>query len=368
MNKILLVFALLAAFAGIAAAQDPASGPDPVAPKDAIAPRAGVTIYGRLDMGLVVDSGPAGRSVRLTGGVAKGNDLGFKGSEDLGGGYRAGFVAETGYCADSTTSSGSGTTSPPYCTGSNFMGRGTHVDLYGPFGGINVGRQYPVGHSYLMLVDPFGGGTAGQVLNLADVSGPYVSNAIRYMAPTLGGFNFAVELGLGEPSHGSWADGRENGASLIYGSGPASVGLTLYEVRNSNGFESARRNVLLGGWYDFGVVKVHAMAQRSTGHPTGVALPIDVLDLMAGLTVPAGAGKVMATYTHHDDRTSFADHGDQDAHQWALGYLYWLTRRVSIYAAWARITNQNGGKLTVGNPSEHGTGNESFNLGMAYDF
>jgi predicted porin len=368
MNKTPLVLIMLTVLAGTAVAQDPAAAQDPVAPRDVTSSRSGVTIYGRLDMGLVVDGGPSGRSVRLTGGVAKGNDLGFKGSEDLGGGYRAGFVVETGYCADSTTSSGAGTTTPPYCSGSNFMGRGTHVDLYGPFGGINVGRQYPVGHSYLMLVDPFGGGTAGQVLNLADVSGPYVSNAIRYMAPTFGGLNVAVEMGLGEPSRGNWADGREDGGSLIYGSGPASVGLTLYEVRNANGFEMARRNILLGGWYDFGPVKFHAMAQRSTGNPTGVALPLDVLDLMTGVTVPVGRGKVMASYTHHDDQTLAAQNGNQDAHQWAVGYLYWLSRRVSLYTAWARIANQNGGKLTVGNPSERGTGNKSFNLGMACDF
>ncbi len=369
MNKTLLAFALFSALAGAANAQDPANGPDPVAPRDADATRSGVTLYGRIDMGLVIDGGgPSGRSVRLTGGVAKGNDFGFKGTEDLGGGYRAGFVMETGYCADSTTSSGPGTTNPPYCTGSNFMGRGTHVDLYGPFGGINVGRQYPVGHSYLMLVDPFGGGTAGQVLNLADVSGPYVSNAIRYMAPTYGGLNFAVEVGLGEQPGGSWANGREDGGALIYGSGPASVGLTVYEVRNNNGIGRARRNVLLGGWYDFGVVKVHAMAQRSTGSPTGVALPLDILDLMAGVSVPLGGGKVMASYTHHDDRTTLAEHGDQDAHQLAIGYMYWLSKHVSLYTAWARIANQNGGKLTVGSPTEHGTGNKAFNLGVGYDF
>lgn len=352
MDKQATLFAALLALAGSAVAQT-----------------STLIVYGRTDLGLVVDGGgPGGRSVRLSSGVAKGSNLGFKGTEDLGGGYRTGFVMETGYCADSAaTTSGSGSPISPWCTGSNFMGRGTHVDLSAPFGGIALGRQYPVGHTYLMQVDPFGGGTAGQVLNLADVSGPYVSNAIRVTAPSVANLFIAAEVGLGELA-GSWADGRETGAALIWAEGPASIGLTSYEVRNNNGQGSARRNVLLGGWYDFGVVKVHAMAQRSTGNPTGAALRLDVLDLMAGVTVPVGGGRALASYTHHDDRTARAQHADQDAHQFALGYLYPLSRRVTAYTAWSRLTNQNGGKLTVGNPTERGTGNRSANLGIGYDF
>ena len=49
--------------------------------------QSSVTLYGRFDSGLVVDSGnAAGKSVRISSGVAKGSLLGFKGTEDLGDG------------------------------------------------------------------------------------------------------------------------------------------------------------------------------------------------------------------------------------------------------------------------------------------
>ena len=83
MQKTLIALALLAA-AGAASAQST------------------VTVYGKIDLGLVIDSGAAaGKSVRLSSGVTGGSRLGFKGTEDLGDGYKAGFVLETGYCADS---------------------------------------------------------------------------------------------------------------------------------------------------------------------------------------------------------------------------------------------------------------------------
>src|SRR3954467_2457533 len=45
-----------------------------------------LTVYGKVDLGLVVDSGNvAGKSVRLSSGIGGGSRLGFRGDEDLGG-------------------------------------------------------------------------------------------------------------------------------------------------------------------------------------------------------------------------------------------------------------------------------------------
>src|SRR6476659_3787031 len=89
--------------------------------------QSSVTIYGKVDLGLVFDSGSsAGKSVRISSGVTGGSRLGFKGVEDLGSGYKAAFQIETGFCADSAAGA------PNFCTGTNFMGRQAHGDLSGP--------------------------------------------------------------------------------------------------------------------------------------------------------------------------------------------------------------------------------------------
>jgi predicted porin len=336
MKKSLLALAVLTAVTGAASAQ------------------SSVTLYGKVDLGLVLDSGSsAGKSVRIASGVTGGSRIGFKGVEDLGGGMKAAFQLETGYCADSTAGA------PNFCTGgNNFMGRQAHGDLTGAFGALSAGRQYSLGFNNLSTIDPFGTGFAGQVNNIVDPSGIRLNNSATYSTPNLGGFTASAEIAFGEQT-GNWEANRETGAGLTYASGPAYVGFTFYDVSNSTGSGATRKNYLFGGTYDFGVVKVHALAQKSTGESG-----LDVLDLMGGVTVPLAGGNVMASYVHHNDRSS----GDKDANQIGVGYLYPLSKRTSVYTAFGRIQNQHGATFKVGNATETGTGTKAFNLGVVHNF
>jgi predicted porin len=336
MKKSLLALAVLAAASGAASAQ------------------SSVTLYGKVDLGLVMDSGSAnGKSVRIDSGVTGGSRIGFKGVEDLGGGMKAAFQLETGYCADSAAGA------PNFCTGSNqFMGRQAHGDLTGAFGAISAGRQYSLGFNNLSTIDPFGTGFAGQVNNIVDPSGIRLNNSATYSTPNLGGFTASAEIALGEQT-GNWQANRETGAGLTYASGPAYVGFTFYDVSNAAGNGAARKNYLFGGTYDFGVVKVHALVQKSTGPSS-----LDVLDLMGGVTIPVAGGNVMASYIHHNDRTL----SDKDAQQLGVGYLYPLSKRTSVYTAFARINNEHGATFTVGNATAAGTGDKAFNLGVVHNF
>jgi len=324
--------------------------------------QSSVTIYGKVDLGLVIDSGAAGKSVRISSGVSGGSRLGFKGVEDLGGGNKASFQLETGYCADSAAGA-----TPNFCTGSNnFMGRQAHGDLSGAFGSMGAGRQYSLGFNSLANIDPFGAGFAGAINNLINTSGTRINNSFQYTTPVLGGFTASGEIGLGEQT-GGWRKGRETGASVNYASGPAYAGFVFYDQTNANGIGAMRKNYQLGGSYDFGVLKIHALAQKSNGDPTGLP-QVNVLDLMAGLTVPVAGGNVLASYIRHDDRTSLASQGDKDANQFAVGYVYPLSKRTSLYTAFARIRNENGATFTVGNATETGTGTRGFNLGAVHNF
>ena len=335
MKKSLLALAVLTAVTGAASAQ------------------SSVTLYGKVDLGLVLDSGGAGKSVRISSGVTGGSRIGFKGVEDLGGGMKAAFQLETGYCADSAAGA------PNFCTGSNnFMGRQAHGDLTGAFGAISAGRQYSLGFNNLSTIDPFGTGFAGQVNNIVDPSGIRLNNSATYSTPNMGGFTASAEVAFGEQT-GNWQANRETGAGLTYASGPAYVGFTFYDVGNSTGSGAARKNYLFGGTYDFGVVKVHALAQKSTGPSS-----LDVLDIMAGVTVPLAGGNLMASYIRHNDRTL----ADKDANQIGVGYIYPLSKRTSVYSSFGRIQNQHGAAFTVGNATEAGTGSKAFNMGVVHNF
>jgi predicted porin len=340
--------------------------------------QSSVTVYGRIDLGLVLDSGSAaGKSVRLSNGVTGGSRLGFKGTEDLGGDTKVFFQLETGLCPDSASSTGSpGTVSasgtvvgPNFCTGGNFMGRQAHGDLIGSFGTISAGRQYSLGFNNLATIEPFGAAWAGNSINtdgagnyLVDASGIRLNNSVTYTTPSFSHVTASVEIALGETT-GNWQASRETGAAVIYASGPAYFGVSYYDVNNANGQGTARRNVLAGGTYDFGVAKIRALVQKVTGDPTG-APSQDILNLLGGVTVPVAGGYFMSDYIHHSDRTAL----NRDANQWSVAYQYLLSKRTSLYIAYAAIKNHNGANFHVGNATEAGTGNKGFDLGVAHNF
>jgi predicted porin len=349
MKKSLLALAVLTAVSGAASAQ------------------SSVTLYGKIDLGMVYDAGGPGKSVRLDSGVTGGSRIGFKGVEDLGGGTKFSFQLETGFCADSAAGASSGgATVPNFCTGSNnFMGRQAHGDLTGSFGALSAGRQYSLGFNNLATIDPFGAGFAGQANNvsaaglyLVDPSGIRLNNSVTYSTPNTAGFTGSAEVAFGEQV-GNWQGGRETGAGINYASGPAYAGVTFYNQSNTAGTGPAKKVVTVGGTYDFGVVKVHGLGQSVTGTST-----LDYRSFMVGVTVPVGPASLMASYVHHNDRTV----ANFDANQAGIGVQYPLSKRTSLYSSFARIQNQHGAAFLVGNATATGTGNKAFNAGVVHNF
>ena len=346
MKKSLLALAVLTAASGAAFAQ------------------SSVTIYGKVDLGMVYDAGSAaGKSVRLSSGVTGGSRLGFKGVEDLGGGTKFAFQLETGYCADSAAGA------PNFCTGSNnFMGRQAHGDLTGAFGALSAGRQYSLGFNNLATIDPFGAGYAGQANNVTDVahgsiylvdpSGIRLNNSVTYSTPNTAGFTASVEASFGEQT-GNWEANRETGAGLTYASGPAYAGVTYYDLGNATGNGAAKKVLTFGGSYDFGVVKIHGLGQKVTGPST-----LDYVSIMGGVTVPVGPAILMASYIRHNDRAAT----NSDASQFGIGLQYPLSKRTSLYTSFARIQEQHGAAFLVGNATDLGTGNKAFNAGVVHNF
>lgn len=322
--------------------------------------QSSVTIYGRVDLGLVYDSGNAnGKSVRISSGVAGGSRLGFKGNEDLGDGYKAGFVLETGYCADSAQTAATN----PYCTGSNLFGRQAFGSLTTPFGAASAGRQYALTYANVSTIDPFNAGSAPDAVNLIDNSGVRLNNSFHYTTPAFfSGLTATGEFALGETT-GNLKAGRETGGSVNYSKGPLLLAAGILSVDNANGVGIAKKNVNAGGTYDFGVVKLHALVQRETGDPT-TGSAVNFLDILGGATIPLGSGQVMLSYISKDDRSRL----NRDASQVGIGYQYFLSKRTAIYTSFARINNRHGATYVVSNATDTGTGNKSFDLGVGTNF
>jgi predicted porin len=307
---------------------------------------ADVTLYGKVDLGVVQESGgTAGSVIKLSSGALAPSRLGVKADFDLGDGLKAKGQFETGVCADSNNNPAG-----QYCTGGNFMGRRATLGLVGSFGEVSLGRQFTPAYLNIDNFDPFGTGTAGQATNLFHAVFR-ANNSIVYSAPTWNGVSASAMYAFGEVQGNNTAN-RQIGASLGYVQGPLSLGAAYNEQRAAD--SSATKDGNLGASYDFGVATLNALFQRTTGKN----------QYLIGTTVPAAGGTIMASYVRATDRTAAGN----DASQVGVGYTKPINKMLKGYVAYAHISNKNGAAYTVGNATDDGSGTSALNLGLVLSF
>lgn len=281
MKKKLLAAAMLAAGSGMVHAADT------------------VTIYGLVDLGLTYYSsapktGGGGASLlRMDSGIAQGSRIGFKGTEDLGGGMSAFFTLETGFNADDGSLG----------QGGAIFGRQSFVGLSDKtLGSIALGRQYDfmanIGAQYAMgALSPAGSLAWGlhsdaahaNALNNHIYGGDRTNNSVKYSSANMGGFTVGAMYGFGEVA-GSTVASRTVSAYTGYDNGPFSAGLAYTDIKNAAGTDSTRMYGLgatyqLGAWKPFGVmtqVKNTANSAKATTYELGSVYALTTLwDLSA---------------------------------------------------------------------------------------
>ncbi|MGB9107289.1 MAG: porin [Telluria sp.] len=335
-----------------------------------------VQIYGIVDAAIVGEhGGNASPSTKITSGAASASRIGFKGAEDLGDGLSAFFTLETGVKIDTGELDAANT----------IFNRQAFVGLKSRAGEVALGRQYTPWHLALVAIDPFGTGYAGTSKNLFPDNGTNVrtSNTVTYKSPKVNGFDGELGYSVGEQSVAS--AGRQFGGAVGYAAGPL-VLRVVYNSKNTDvpaaGTAAAisrtlGRNTLFTAAYQlpmatlrfaYGIDKGYNSATLgNANNPYGGVKPTpstDGRDVLLGLTAPVGPGTLMFSAMHKDDRTSF----NQDASSWGIGYLYSLSKRTGLYAAYAHINNRNGAGYTVANNTEAGTGDSGYNLGIRHTF
>lgn len=367
LKKNLIVTAILLGTVGAASAQ------------------SNVTIYGIVDASITGDRGGAAGGVnKVSSGAASYSRIGFKGVEDLGNGLSAIFQLETGFKADTGELDSTNT----------LFNRQAFVGLQSKVAGtVTLGRQYTPYHNALAAVaDPFGTGYAGGSKNLFPDSGTNVrtSNTILYSTPNFSGVTADVAYAAGEQAGNSDA-GRSFGGSIGYANGPLNVRVA-YNNKNTDTVlvpatgttaavaatsKSIGHNTLVAANYDFGVIKLFlglgfdkgagsapVAVANAFGYRVAPTASLDGNEQLIGLSAPVGTGTILASAQRKNDKTSF----NQDATGWGVAYLYPLSKRSNLYAAYGTVKNKNGAGYTVENNADAGTGDKGFNLGFRHMF
>lgn len=325
--------------------------------------QSSVVVYGVLDTYMAYTNAEGtGNVFSVDSGGYQASRLGFRGTEDLGGGMRINWQLENGFGSD---------TGAQHDT-SRLFNRQAWVGLGGKFGQVSIGRQYTPLFLALNSIDPFGAiSTAGTSANLFSLGGIRMNNTVKYAYGGPAGFSVDLSYAPGEQA-GSSSSGRVYGALAGYGAGPFAVRLAHHRansVATAALPSSAGKTTLLGATWDLRVVKLAAALASNKG---AVAIAgqqqVDTRDYLLGATIPVGAGKILASTLRKDDRSGRG----RDADQWGVAYVHALSKRTALYTAYGTIDNAAAagqpGFYTVGNASDLGSGDTAFNLGMRHSF
>lgn len=347
----------------------------------AVMAQSSVTLYGVVDVGFtsVNNSGTGSTdNTGLTSSNMTTNRLGFRGTEDLGGGLKAKFQIETSLAADAPAASSIGD-------------RGAWVGLEGGFGEVRLGREYSTTFWSGFLFSPFGTGGVGNGFGFANrvvahgatgqANPVWNSNAITYSTPRMSGFQAHAQYAFDEVAAAGNDAGRSAGIRLNYAAGPLMAelaysdtdgGATVAATPVLGLTTSADHKSVVGGVsYDFGVAKLMTNfgQEKATNTATGASIG-KVTNFEIGAVAPVGPGRLRASYNSTKiDITGVAT--DLKVTKFAVGYIYDLSKRTAVYATVASLKNKNGANLALNGPASTNSANgrsTGYNVGISHVF
>lgn len=279
-------------------------------------------VYGRLNLSVEQQKIDGDKD---TGMFDNASRIGIRGSEDLGGGLKAGFVLEHGFAADTGSAA------------STFWGRESTVSLSGGFGKLRLGNL-TASEAYFAIADYVSmhnhdTGSSSDAL-YGFVATGQLQNGIAYTSPTLNGMRFDIQYGLKETTK------TDNPLSLAvnYDAGPLHLGLG-YEDYDGN------KSTAVRALYEMGAFTVGGYIERGSGDTR-----FNNFRLAGMYTL--GASEFHLNFGKRGDTN---DVNGTDADQSTLGYNYNLSKRTKLYGYYT--------KLSVGSSDF-----SSFALGMRHNF
>ncbi|CAN5824666.1 porin [soil metagenome] len=317
--------------------------------------QSSVTLFGVVDAAARYVKNGDVKTKSLASNGANTSRIGFRGIEDLGDGLKAGFWIEGGFNPDDgTASNGPTLSSNGTFSQGRFFNRRTTVSLIGNFGEVRLGRDYTPTYLGYADYDVFGdNGLAASSkfdssLGTARDTGTRADNQIIYITPgTLGGFYGRAAVAAGEGVAGKRYVGGRGG----FASGPFDVSVSYGQTKVAPiaGGDDKFKTFTVGGSYDFAVAKAYAYYLENKFAEAKVA------SYAIGATVPLGVGLIRAAYTHANSsgtNAAGANIDRNDANEFALGYIYNLSKRTALYTTVAYVKNKGNATFNVaGNPA-----------------
>ena len=315
--------------------------------------QSSVTLFGIVDAGYAVGNGSNSDKTQLKNSGYNSSRLGFRGTEDLGGGMKASFWLEAGVNNDDGTGSASSAlnqaqTAANVGTQGLRFNRRSVVTLSGSMGEVILGRDYTPQFWSETVYDPFGTNGVGTniAFNKGGTTGVRSSNGIGYKSPSMGGIALWAQTWMGENASTAAKVGNGNGFRITFDQGKFSAAVADSSLTTGAGTTNKTSNMAAS--YDLGVAKL--MVMSNTTKITGAK---DIKGSVIGALVPMAGGTFRIA-------SSQTDQAGKKAKHMAVGFVQPMSKRTDLYATYARVGNSGGsavalnGSATAANASSTG--------------
>jgi len=338
--------------------------------------QSSVTLYGRMDLGMsqlettVPGAAPTARTDAFS--LAGAQDtwtasrLGFRGTEDLGGGLRAGFVYEIGINADRDAPGNANT-------------RLANLSLTGGFGTVVVGtfmnsfdavRGFSPANNNISganFIASHGAAIAGvpAAARFTTQVDTRSQNAIAYVSPNFNGFTLSAGTVNERVRNFDAAGNRTAGAKLQgvllganFTQGPLAVQFAFRDAAVGTGIapDTDLRDWGLGARYNFGPAVVSFIYEDGRNTNATVRNRFNAWEI--GARFPMGAFAPYVTFGQGEIRTGAESN---DTSGWQVGTTYNLSARTWVYAGIGEFQRDNAnGTLRAQR--------EGFALGLVHTF
>lgn len=368
-----------------------------------------LTLYGIADAGVQVSRFGNGTQYNLASGIADGSRLGFKGTEDLGGGYKAIFTLESRIELDTgdnrngflgknpdfallrgaplpaatslALATALGANNAVVNSNGALFDRTAMVGLVTPVGAVMLGRMYTPAYEIGAMADTFETGTAGGWGSITTgTSALYTpgvairtSNAIQYRLQLPSGIGASLVYSPEERASGSLGvSNRFLGANLKYDANGLNVGIGYNTEKDPFGVRSLRTGVI-GGSYTMGNMKFFAGYMNMKNDNPGLAFALTpTITTALGTAGAALVPTVLTTITSNArldaDSVSIGMHyrigagrvmgavahtrndlvADSDVTLYSIGYDHNLSKRTDVYVFFARANNEANAQYALG--------------------
>lgn len=304
--------------------------------------QSSLQLYGLVDLSVenIKVEGGSGLT-RVTSSNNATSRLGFKGTEDLGGGLKANFVLETGIKADTGEQGDT----------ARFFDRSAWVGLSGGFGAFRIGRMDSLLGAVTGNTAVMGNQVGYDDFAIAGMVGATstmwrrIDNAVAYATPELiPGLKAEIQYSLGGTGTPNVETANNDvnkqvGFSTSYTSGPFAAGVALLRVKNNPAGTDKEGGTLGYASYDFGAFKLigYHQADKDTNQGpekrklTGIRANVPVTPNLM----------LVASYAAVKNTTYAPDAGNasDDAKILTLEANYSLSKRTSLYTMFTDVSN-----------------------------